>query len=50
MKSITTKPPMSLSLSCRISTAASRFVLRAVFQYHSLVDFANLHQCLQAPL
>ena len=32
MKSITTKPPRSLNLSClAISTAASKFVLRAVF-------------------
>mgnify|MGYP004111793265 CR=1 FL=1 len=32
MKSITTKPPRSLSLSClAISTAASKFVFKAVF-------------------
>ena len=32
MKSITTKPPRSLNLSClAISTAASKFVFRAVF-------------------
>ena len=32
MKSITTKPPRSLNLSCQaISTAASKFVFKAVF-------------------
>ena len=31
IKSMTTRPPISLSLSCRaISSAASRFVLKAV--------------------
>ena len=44
MKSITTKPPKSLNLSClAISFAASRFVFNAVFSiFLSVVFFPEL--------